>query len=179
MGMAAGAVLPHPRQHPVRDRLAGRADRRTAGRGAGAPAATRRGSRDAPTRRVEMRVLFLTHSFPRHPGDAAGSFVLRLPTALVDEGGSVRVVTPSASGLAAVEQMGPVEVHRFRYAPRVLETLAYTGNMASQVRDSWGARLALAGLLGAGLTATLWASRRFKPDPPPAPWWVPSARARG
>ncbi len=126
-----------------------------------------------------MRVLFLTHSFPRHPGDAAGSFVLRLATALVDEGVSVRVVTPSASGLAAVEQMGPVEVHRFRYAPRVLETLAYTGNMASQVRDSWGARLALAGLLGAELTATLWASRRFKPDLLHAHWWFPSALVGG
>jgi glycosyltransferase involved in cell wall biosynthesis len=126
-----------------------------------------------------MRVLFLTHSFPRHSGDAAGSFVLRLATALGEEGVSVRVVAPSAAGVPATERVGTVEVHRFRYAPRGLETLAYTGNMASQVRDSWGARFALAGLLGAELTATLRAARSFRPDLVHAHWWFPNALVGG
>jgi glycosyltransferase involved in cell wall biosynthesis len=126
-----------------------------------------------------MRVLFLTHSFPRRAGDAAGSFVLRLATALVHEGVDVRVLAPSAAGLPANELMGEVEVHRFRYAPRRLETLAYAGNMAAQVRASWPARMALAGLLGAELGATLRASRSFRPDLLHAHWWFPSGLVGG
>ena len=121
-----------------------------------------------------MRVLFLTHSFPRHAGDAAGSFVLRLATALGEEGVEVRVVAPAAAGVPARERMGAVEVERFRYAPRRFETLAYVGNMASQVRDSWSARLALGGMLAAELTATLRAERSFKPDLLHAHWWFPN-----
>ena len=70
-----------------------------------------------------MNVLFMTHSFPRDDGDAAGSFLLRLARALVSEGVTVRVVAPGASGLTAHESMGGVQVDRFRYAPRRFETL--------------------------------------------------------
>jgi len=42
-----------------------------------------------------MKVLFLTHSFPRHSGDAAGSFIHRLARALHGEGVETRVVAPS------------------------------------------------------------------------------------
>ena len=121
-----------------------------------------------------MRVLFLTHAFPRHAGDAAGSFVLRLATALGAEGVEVLVVAPSAQGLTARERIGDVQVERFRYAPRRMETLAYTGTMASQVRESWGAKLALAGLFGAELAAAMRAARRFEPDLLHAHWWFPS-----
>ena len=126
-----------------------------------------------------MRVLFLTHSFPRYPGDVAGSFVLRLATALGSEGVAVRVVAPSASDASSRDEMGVVGVERFRYAPRRLETLAYTGNMAAQVRQSWGARAALAGLLGAELVATLRAVRAFRPDVLHAHWWFPNGVVGG
>ena len=45
-----------------------------------------------------MNVLFLTHSFPRSEGDAAGSFLLRLAIALRAEDVIVRVVAPAAPG---------------------------------------------------------------------------------
>ena len=126
-----------------------------------------------------MRVLFLTHAFPRYPGDAAGSFILRLATALADEGVDIRVVAPAAPGVAAHERIGAVEVQRFRYAPRALETLAYTGTMVSQVRESWRARAALAGLLGDELAATLRTARSFRPDLLHAHWWFPNALVGG
>jgi glycosyltransferase involved in cell wall biosynthesis len=126
-----------------------------------------------------MRVLFLTHSFPRRPGDVAGSFVLRLASALVEHGVSVRVLAPAAAGSLSRERMGAVEVERFRYAPRRFETLAYTGTMASQVRESWGARAALSGLLAAELAATLRAARAFRPDLLHAHWWFPNALVGG
>ena len=121
-----------------------------------------------------MRVLFLTHSFPRYTGDAAGSFILRLASALTDADVAVRVIAPSGSGMAAVERVGRVEVVRFRYAPRRLETLAYAGNMASQVRDSWSARAALAGLLLSELAVTIRHVRSFTPDLIHAHWWFPN-----
>ena len=69
-----------------------------------------------------MKVLFLTHSFPRRAGDAPGSFVLRLATALRGEGIETRVVAPAAPGLAHAESFDDVRVERFRYAPRRYET---------------------------------------------------------
>ena len=92
-----------------------------------------------------MRALFLTHSFPRQPGDAAGSFVLRLAVALRDQGVDVHVVAPSGDHLPATDRFDGIPVERFRYAPRRYEKLAYAGNMHTQVRDSWGAKLALLG----------------------------------
>jgi glycosyltransferase involved in cell wall biosynthesis len=126
-----------------------------------------------------MRVLFLTHSFPRWPGDVAGSFVLRLATALVEEGVAVRVVAPSAADVLARERIGAVEVERFRYAPRHLETLAYAGNMTTQVRESWSARVALGGMVAAELAATMRAARTFKPDVLHAHWWFPNGLVGG
>ena len=36
-----------------------------------------------------------------------------------------------------------IQVDRFHYAPRSQENLAYGGNMAAQVKESWGARVKL------------------------------------
>jgi glycosyltransferase involved in cell wall biosynthesis len=120
-----------------------------------------------------MRALFLTHSFPRQPGDAAGSFVLRLAVALRDHGIDVHVVAPSADHLPATDRFDGIPVERFRYAPRRYEKLAYAGNMHTQVRDSWGAKLALLGFLGSEFGSAVRARRSFEPDIVHAHWWFP------
>ena len=121
-----------------------------------------------------MNVLFLTHSFPRSEGDAAGSFILRLAVALRDEDVKVRVVAPAAPGLAASEEIEGVGVDRFRYAPRRYERLAYTGNMASDVATSWTAKLALVGFLGSDFVHAVRARRNFEPQVVHAHWWFPN-----
>jgi glycosyltransferase involved in cell wall biosynthesis len=122
-----------------------------------------------------MKVLFLTHSFPRRLGDAPGSFVLRLATALREsEGIDTRVVAPGAPGLMDHEQLDNVAVERFRYAPRKYETLAYTGNMATQVQASWSARVTMLGFLGAEFRSAVRARREFEPDLVHAHWWFPN-----
>ncbi|MEP6550697.1 MAG: glycosyltransferase, partial [Gemmatimonadales bacterium] len=121
-----------------------------------------------------MNVLFLTHSFPRTEGDAAGSFILRLAVALRAENVSVRVVAPAAPGLPAEETMDGIEVERFRYAPRRYERLAYTGNMAGDVASSWTAKLALVGFLGSDFVHAVRARRSFEPQLVHAHWWFPS-----
>jgi glycosyltransferase involved in cell wall biosynthesis len=120
-----------------------------------------------------MRALFLTHSFPREPGDAAGSFVLRLAVALRDQGVDVHVVAPSGDHLPASDRFDGIPVERFRYAPRRYENLAYAGNMHTQVRDSWGAKLALLGFLGSEFGSAVRARRSFEPDVVHAHWWFP------
>jgi glycosyltransferase involved in cell wall biosynthesis len=120
-----------------------------------------------------MKVLFLTHSFPRSRGDAPGSFLLRLAEALRGEGTEVHVVAPGARGLAAEESFDGVPVERFRYAPRRYETLAYTGTMAEDVRASFAAKLALVGFLGSEFRTAVRAARRTEPDIVHAHWWFP------
>lgn len=121
-----------------------------------------------------MKVLFLTHSFPRKAGDAAGSFVLRLAVALRAEDVHVRVVAPAAPGFPDSEEIEGIHVERFRYAPRRFEQLAYTGNMASDVASSWSAKLALVGFLGSDFVHAVRARRSFEPDVIHAHWWFPN-----
>jgi glycosyltransferase involved in cell wall biosynthesis len=121
-----------------------------------------------------MRVLFLTHSFPRQSGDAPGSFVLRLASALKGEGVTTRVVAPAAPGFSSHDAFEGVPVDRFRYAPRKYETLAYAGTMAQQVQASWGARVTMLGFLGAEFNSAVKARREFEPDVVHAHWWFPN-----
>lgn len=121
-----------------------------------------------------MKVLFLTHSFPRADGDAAGSFVLRLAEALRNEDIETHVVAPGAPGLRETERLKDVAVERFRYAPRRYETLAYGGNMATQVQASWSARAAMLGFLGAEFRSAVRARREYEPDLVHAHWWFPN-----
>lgn len=121
-----------------------------------------------------MKVLFLTHSFPRYEGDVAGNFVLRLAAALGREGVDVRVVAPATAGAADSAQLNGTGVERFHYAPRRYETLAYAGNMAEQVRDSWSARFTMLGFLGAEFRSAVRARREMQPDLVHAHWWFPS-----
>jgi glycosyltransferase involved in cell wall biosynthesis len=121
-----------------------------------------------------MKVLFLAHSYPRFATDPVGSFVLRLAVALREAGTEVRVIAPSAEGLAGREEYEGIVVDRFRYAPRSLETLAYSGTMRDQVRSSWVSRLALASFLGADLWKTFRSRRDFRADLVHAHWFFPS-----
>jgi glycosyltransferase involved in cell wall biosynthesis len=122
-----------------------------------------------------VRVLFVTHSFPRHGGDVAGGFILGLARALGDRGVELLVLAPSAPGLEAREVIDSVPVQRFRYAPRERETLAYTGTMAEQVSESIRGKTALWGLLRHGRRAVKECMQSFAPDVVHAHWWFPSA----
>src|SRR5439155_18916556 len=123
--------LPRSRQCGLCDRAPGRTGRRATRADARAPAAARRAAAAAAKRLAHrladrlahrtltrMKVLFLTHAFPRQAGDAAGSFVLRLAIALRDEGVETSVVAPAATGLPDHDQFDGVAVDHFRYAPR-------------------------------------------------------------
>ncbi len=120
-----------------------------------------------------MRALFLTHNFPRHVGDPVGSFVLRLAVSLKAHGIDVEVVAPIAPDSPPEEVIEGIRVTRFRYAPRSLETLAYSGTMSAQVRQSWTARLAMVGFLASGYRTAMRRIAESPVDVVHAHWWFP------
>jgi glycosyltransferase involved in cell wall biosynthesis len=121
-----------------------------------------------------MRVLFLTHSYPRTSGDAAGAFLLHLAAALKTQDVDVTVVAPAGDHLPSYEVLDGIPVHRFRYAPRRFQRLAYTGQMAEEVRRSLSAKIALLGFLGSGFASGARIRRDTKPALVHAHWWFPS-----
>ncbi len=121
-----------------------------------------------------MRVLFITHSYPRFDGDAAGSFLLHLGVALGRVGVTVSVVAPAAPGYPARDSVQGIPVDRFRYAPASWENLAYTGEMAQEVSRSLTGKLALGGFMASGVATSARVARAFAPDVVHAHWWFPS-----
>jgi glycosyltransferase involved in cell wall biosynthesis len=121
-----------------------------------------------------MRVLFLTHAFPRDEADTSGAFLLRFASALHKEGVDVQVVAPASPGEAETHRFNGTGVERFHYAPRRYETLASDGGLPGQMRDSWRARFTLLGFLGAEFRSAVRARRSLHPDVVHAHYWFPS-----
>lgn len=122
-----------------------------------------------------MRVAFLTHNYPRTPGDLSGAFLETLAAALVRRGIDVTVIAPSDAGLAGTEVRHGVSIRRVRYASARAETVAYRGTMASAIRRPAGA-LAVRGLWRA-LRRAAAAELAAGADLIHAHWWVPSGWA--
>jgi glycosyltransferase involved in cell wall biosynthesis len=125
----------------------------------------------SPTER--LRILIVTHNYPRFPGDPAGAFVARIAEAAAGRGHEVQVIAPHAPGTSVVEHGGGVRLHRFRYAPEVFERVAYTGALHQGALRSLLAALAFPGFLLAFNRAVQRAVRRFQPQVIHAHWWFP------
>ena len=124
-----------------------------------------------------MRVVFLTHNYPRFAGDLPGAFLHPLAVALRSRGHDVRVVAPSDQGRNGREELDGVPVRRVRYANADRERYAYTGQMADAVRSPRGL-LALAGMIRA-LRQGAGAELAGAPGDSVvhAHWWLPAGLA--
>lgn len=92
-----------------------------------------------------MRILVLATTFPRRAGDTVPMFVHDLAVEMDKLGHEVSVLAPHAPGAARREQMGPLDVHRFRYfAPVSRQRLAYGGGILNNVRGSLLAKMQVA-----------------------------------
>ena len=120
-----------------------------------------------------LRILTVTHNYPRFPGDRAGAFVARIAEGAAARGYRVEVIAPHAPGIARDEVTGGVRVRRFRYAPDGWERVAYTGSLHQSTLLSPRAALAFPGFLLAFARAFGAAVRNFEPDVVHAHWWVP------
>ena len=76
-----------------------------------------------------QRVVLCAPGFPTSSDDADKPFLLDHAIALAEAGLQVTVVSPAVSGAPSRQTIDGVKVHRVRYAPRRLETLATTGSM--------------------------------------------------
>lgn len=121
-----------------------------------------------------LRVLTVSHNYPRFAGDPAGAFVARIAEGVASRGHEVEVVTPHAPGISTEEIVGGVRLRRFRYGPEVLERVAYTGDLHGRTLLSPAAALGFPGFLLAFSRAVHRAARRLVPDVIHAHWWLPS-----
>jgi glycosyltransferase involved in cell wall biosynthesis len=122
-----------------------------------------------------VRVVFLTHNYPRWAGDVAGAFLATLAAGLARRGIDVRVVAPSDEGRGGEDVLDGIPVRRVRYASAAAETLAYRGNMQAALRAPSGLR-ALAGLWRA-LRRAAREEAGAGADLFHAHWWVPAGMA--
>lgn len=120
-----------------------------------------------------LRILTITHNYPRFAGDRAGAFVARIAEGAAAAGHRVEVIAPHAAGSARDEQAGGVRVRRFRYAPDRWERVAYTGSLHHRTLLSPVAALAFPGFLAAFAREIGRAVRSLEPHLIHAHWWVP------
>lgn len=119
-----------------------------------------------------MRVIWVTHAYPRWDGDVAGAFLERLAVSLASRGHVLTVVAPADGGRAGREERLGIEVWRVRYAPASRETLAYRGTMLESAGNLGGA--VVAGCLVVALAAAIRRAVRSRgADLVHAHWWVP------
>lgn len=121
-----------------------------------------------------MRVLVLTHNYPRFAGDPAGAFVARLARAAHAAGHEVRVLAPHAPGTAELQSDDGVMLTRFRYAPESLERVGYTGALHRRALTSPLTTLGLPSFLLGFRRAARRAETSFHPSLVHAHWWIPA-----
>lgn len=119
-----------------------------------------------------MRVLVVTHNYPRFPGDPAGAFVARLAEGVQARGADVLVVAPAtATGQSGMP--GGVNVARFRYAPAFLQRVGYRGDARLRAVAAPAVAPVLPAYVLAFRRALARAVRDFAPDVVHAHWWLP------
>lgn len=125
---------------------------------------------------AKRKVLVIATTFPRHDADDQPRFVLDLCKSLPGNY-EQRVLTPSAPGLKADDEVEGIHVRRFRYFFNSAETLAYGSGMLANLKAK-PARWLLVPLFIVGMVLALRKElRRFDPDIVHAHWWFPAGLA--
>ncbi len=120
-----------------------------------------------------MRVLHVATAFPRADDDPITPWLGKLLLELRGRGLDVEVLAPAYRGSPSGEWRG-IPVHRFRYAPRALETLTHDETVPDRLRRKPTYALLLPPYLASGMAA---AHRRgaTRPDVIHVHWPMPHA----
>jgi glycosyltransferase involved in cell wall biosynthesis len=123
-----------------------------------------------------VRVVFLTHNYPRIAGDIAGGFLHPLAVALNRRGVDVRVIAPSDAGKGGRDVLDGIPVERVRYDDPERETLAYTGRMQDALQSPGGV-VTFYRLWKSLRRAAAEATARGNDSVIHAHWWIPAGLA--
>lgn len=119
-----------------------------------------------------MKVLFITHSFTRNGGDAAGSPELRLALALREEGIEAMILAPGRTGEGTAAIDG-IAIERFQLPSRELVLASTDAPGHTTPSPSWRSRITTLRFLSAEFTSAIRVRRAFEPDLVHAHWWFP------
>jgi glycosyltransferase involved in cell wall biosynthesis len=131
-----------------------------------------------------VRILALTHTYPRFPSDTNGPFVRFLMDELARRGHEVRVLTAHDADFAPDELEQDTDacgrrrarLSTYRYAPvESWHILGYSRTIHQDVRLKARMLLLSPLLIRAGQEALLKAAQDFKPDILHAHWFLPNA----
>jgi glycosyltransferase involved in cell wall biosynthesis len=131
-----------------------------------------------------VRILALTHTYPRFPGDTNGPFVRFLMDELAARGHEVRVLTAWDPAFLPAELETDQELagrprarlSTYRYAPAdSWHVLGYSRTIHADVRLKTRMLALSPLLLAAGARALLREARSFRPDILHAHWFLPNA----
>lgn len=120
------------------------------------------------------RLLVVTSTYPRWPGDTEPSFVHQLAARLTDRF-EVVVSTSHAPGARTSETINDVLVLRYRYAPSSLESLVYGGGLISNLRSAPWKVVLLPTYMAAWVWHVFQLSRSQHFDAMHIHWFVPGA----
>lgn len=108
----------------------------------------------------QLKIAFVTTSFPLTRDSASGTFILKLAKSL-PASMSVEVITPCASVQIQQQVSEEIAIRCVRYAPKRWQTLAHgPGGIPAAMRRGWRAWIQLGFLLPAMFIACLRAARK-------------------
>ncbi|MGH7541970.1 MAG: glycosyltransferase, partial [Gemmatimonadota bacterium] len=122
-----------------------------------------------------MKVIHIATAFPRREDDPITPWLGTLLLSLRDRGLEVEVLAPAYRGSRTHRWHG-LTVHRFRYAPRGLETLTHDETAPDRLRHRPAYALLLPSYLAAGCLAAARLGAR-RPDVVHVHWPMPHALA--
>ncbi len=117
-----------------------------------------------------MRVLWITHVYPREAGDMLGAFLHRLARELVERGVAVTVLAPGADEAPERETRDGVDIVRWPPPGPGKARVAYTGEMH---RAAMRHPIAFARFLDGFGDAASRVAKELRPDVVHAHWWFP------
>ena len=121
-----------------------------------------------------MHICMVTSSYPRYPGDIAGTFILALAQAITELGHQVSVVAP-ADPTATHSETGPIPVTRFRYSPVPgIQPMGYGKALENDQRLRFSAYACAPPYLISGVWQLLKTAQRFSADVIHAHWVLPN-----
>ncbi|HSJ10923.1 MAG TPA: glycosyltransferase, partial [Longimicrobiales bacterium] len=119
-----------------------------------------------------MRVLYIATAFARDDDDVITPWLTETIERLRARGVEVEVLAPSYRG-SGDHMIGATRVHRFRYAPRALETLTHDQTAPDRIREKPRYALLVPGYVAAGTAAAARLARTGRFDVVHAFWPLP------